>query len=156
MYPRSKFLVSLALSLAGLQPVTCSAIITVRDVGFGAPQNQTQLEKDSRTAAQKKIDSQLLYALKQKRGETAGVPTEPIEIELDSKGRALLDISANVTPRVQSQIRKLGGAILSQDERFHTIRARLALEKLEALAALKDVRFIGPAALPQFNRVKPN
>ena len=113
-------------------------------------------EKASRTAAQKKIDSQLLFALKQKRGETTGVPIEPIEIELDQKERALVDITATVSPYVQSQIRKLGGAIVSSDERYHTIRARLALEKLEALAALKDVRFIGPAAMPAFNRVKPN
>ena len=114
-----------------------------------------QDEKASRTAAQKKIDSQLLYALKQKRGETEGVPTEPIDIEVDQKGRALVDISANVTPHVESQIRKLGGAIVSSDERYHTIRARLALEKLDALAGLKDVRFIAPAALPGFNRVRP-
>src|SRR5262245_8090942 len=71
-----------------------------------------QDEKASRTAAQKKIDSQLLYALKQKRRETEGVPSEPIDIEVDQKGRALVDISANVTPHVESQIRKLGGAIV--------------------------------------------
>jgi len=122
----------------------------------GAHLRLAQDEKASRSAAQKKIDSQLLYALKQKRGETEGVPTEPIRLELDQKGRVLVDITANVTPQVGSLVRKLGGSIISSDERMHTMRARLALEKLEALAALKDVRFIAPAAMPVFNRISPN
>jgi hypothetical protein len=112
-------------------------------------------EKESRTPAQKKIDSQLLYALKQKRGITRGVPTEPIKLELDRKGRALVDITAIVTPEVVAQIRKLGGEVISDDARYHTIRARLALEKLEALAKLKDVRFIAPFA-QAMNSGKPN
>jgi hypothetical protein len=110
-------------------------------------------EKASRSPAQKKIDSQLLYALKQKRGDTRGVPTERISIELDQKGRALVDITARVSPQVTSQIRKLGGIVISADERYHTIRARLALEKLETLATLKDVSFIAPPAQAMNNRV---
>ena len=157
MYGRFKLLLPFALGvICPSQAVMGFATFTVNEAAFEASQIQAQSEKASRTAAQKKIDSQLLYALKQKRGETEGVPTDPIQLDLDAKDRALVDISANVTRQVQSQIRKLGGAIQSQDERYHTIRARLALEKLEALAALKDVRFIGPAAMPQFNRVKPN
>ncbi|HJZ82254.1 MAG TPA: hypothetical protein VKD91_17975 [Pyrinomonadaceae bacterium] len=150
------FLILAALGSASpAGSVPCAA--SFRDAGHHIGDNQTvQDEKASRTAAQKKIDSQLLYALKQQRGETKGVPTEPIDIELDQKGRALVDITANVTPQVESQIRKLGGAIVSQDERYHTIRARLTLAKLEALAGLKDVRFIAPAAQPVFNRVRPN
>ena len=34
-------------------------------------------EKETRSPAQKKIDSQLLYALKQKRGDLRGVPSAP-------------------------------------------------------------------------------
>jgi hypothetical protein len=130
-----------------LSPETSLAIGTIQS---------GQNEKASRTAAQQKIDSQLLYALKQKRGETEGVPQEPIQLDLDSKERALVDITADVTPQVTSQIRKLGGAIVSSDERYHTVRARLALEKLEKLAALKDVRSIAPAAMPGFNRIRLN
>jgi len=109
-------------------------------------------EKATRTAAQKKIDSQLLYALKQKRGETRGVPTERIKLDLDQKGRALVDITAIVTPEVLAQIRKLGGELISNDPQYHAIRARLALEKLEALAKRNDVRFIAPPAQAMFNR----
>jgi hypothetical protein len=93
-------------------------------------------------SAQKKIDSQLLYALKQKRGETKGVPTGRIDLEFDKKGRALVDITANVTTELKSQIQKLGGAVVSDDARYHTIRAKLALEKLESLAKRHDVRLL--------------
>ena len=113
-------------------------------------------EKASRTAAQKKIDSQLLYALKQKRGETKGVPTGRIDLEFDKKGRALVDITADVSAELKSQIQKLGGAIISDDARYRTIRARLALEKLESLAKRQDVRFIAPAAQAMNNSARPN
>ena len=50
--------------------------------------------------------------------------------------------------------------MISEDGRYHTIRARLALEKLEALATLKDVNFIAPPAQAMNNRInnriKPN
>ena len=113
-------------------------------------------EKASRTPAQKKIDSQLLYALKQKRGETKGVPTARIDLDLDEKGRALVDIAANVSTELKAQIQKLGGAIISDDARYRTIRARLALEKLELLAKRHDIRFIAPAAQAMNNSAKPN
>jgi hypothetical protein len=102
--------------------------------------------KRARTRAQRKIDSQLLYALKQKRGETRGVPSAPIEIDLDERGRTLVDITALVTPRLVSKVAKLGAEVVSSSERYHTIRARLALEKLEAVAGLTEVRYISPAA----------
>ena len=102
--------------------------------------------KRSRTPAQKKIDTQLLYALMQKRGETRGVPSAPVELDLDGRGRALVDISAVVTPRLVSKIAKLGAEVISSSERYHTIRARLALERLEAVAGLREVRYISPAA----------
>jgi|GEM_PF-3773545 len=113
-------------------------------------------EKSSRAAAQKKIDSQLLYALRQKRGETRGIPTGRIDLNFDEKERALVDITANVTPEIKAQIQKLGGALISEDARYHTIRARLALEKLETLAKRNDVRFIAPAAQAMNNEARPN
>jgi hypothetical protein len=113
-------------------------------------------EKASRTSAQKKIDSQLLYALKQKRGETKGVPTARINLDLDEKGRALVDITANLSAELKTQIQKLGGVIVSDDARYHTIRARLPLEKLELLAKRHDIRFIAPAAQAMNNGARPN
>ncbi len=102
--------------------------------------------KRARTPAQKKIDTQLLYALMRKRGETRGVPHAPVELDLDGRGRALIDISAVVTPRLVSKVAKLGAEVVSISERYHTVRARLALERLEAVAGLGEVRYISPAA----------
>jgi hypothetical protein len=102
--------------------------------------------KRARTPAQKKIDSQLLYALKQKRGETGGVPSAPVELDLDARGRTLVDITAVVTPRLVSKVAKLGAEVVSSSEAYHTIRALVALERLEAVAGLKEVRYISPAA----------
>lgn len=164
-----RFLILSALSIANANGATvlsrsCRSDIKVKLGGeayvSGGRMQAVYDEKASRTPAQKKIDSQLLYALKQKRGETRGVPTERINIELDRKGRALVDITARVSPQVTSHIRKLGGIVVSEDQRYHTIRARLALEKLEALATLKDVSFIAPPAQAMNNRgnnrIRPN
>lgn len=155
----------LVLSLAGVVSVgtanvrseLCRSVCAFGGTYRAHGQIQTVAdEKASRTAAQKKIDSQLLYALKQKRGETKGVPTGRIDLELDEKGRALVDITANVTPELKAQIQKLGGAVVSDDARARTIRAKLALEKLELLARRQDVRFIAPAAQAMNNSARPN
>ena len=160
----TRFVILSALSIANVngaagRPESCRSYM--KDTGAeifgeiigGVTRTQTVLdEKISRTPAQKKIDSQLLYSLKQKRGETRGIPTERITFETDQKGRMMVDITARVAPRVTSQIRKLGGVVVSEDQRYHAIRARLALEKLEALAIMKEVSFISPAAQAKNNR----
>jgi hypothetical protein len=144
----------LVLALAGIMSMSC-AKIGLNGSQLLSPTQTVLDEKESRTAAQKKIDSQLLYALAQKRGITKGVPAERIDIGVDRKGRALVDITANVTPEVTAQIRKLGGDVISDDASAHPIRARLALEKLEKLANRKDVTFIAPAAQAINNGVRP-
>ncbi len=103
-------------------------------------------EKRARTAAQKKIDSQLLYALKQKRGETRGVPVGRIDLQLDAEGRTLVDITCTASALVVARVKELCGNVVSVSDKYHTVRAWLALEKLEALAGLKDVRYISPPA----------
>src|SRR5262245_53655400 len=100
-------------------------------------------EKDQRSPEQQKIDSQLLYAIYQMRGEaeSKGVPTEPIALEKDSKGRVLVDIRVPVTKKVLTRIEKLGGTVLSNSEKYHSIIAYLPLGQLETLARSKEVKF---------------
>ncbi|MBY0279812.1 hypothetical protein K2Z84_31135 [Candidatus Binatia bacterium] len=97
--------------------------------------------------ATQKIDSQLLYALYARRGESAqrGTPTETT-VEVDSGGRTLIDVRADVTPELEEQVRTLGGTVVSTSETHRTILARFPLDKLEELASLQDVRFVQPAA----------
>src|SRR5262245_49763895 len=89
-------------------------------------------EKDQRTPEQQKIDSQLLYAIYQMRGEAEakGVPTEEIQLERDAKGRVLVDVRMPVTPRTLARIEKLGGQVVSSSKEYHSIIAYLALDKI--------------------------
>lgn len=110
-------------------------------------------EKDQRTPEQQKIDSQLLYAIYQMRGEAEakGVPTEPIPLEKDDKGRVLVDIRAPVTKSVKTRIEKYGGVVVSSSDKYHSIIAFLPLEKLERFARSKEVQFIAPKARAMTN-----
>lgn len=110
-------------------------------------------EKESRTLAQKKIDSQLLYRIKQKRGEriAPGVESLATGVREAADGSVLLDIRARVTPEVLGAIRKAGGEILYAYEQFDAIRARLSLDTLDAIAGLDEIKFIRPAEEPITN-----
>src|SRR5258706_13714383 len=56
-------------------------------------------EKESRTPAQKKLDSQLVYAIKQRNGQAvaAGGPMLEVNVGADASGMVTGDISADVT-----------------------------------------------------------
>ena len=113
--------------------------------GFQAPGVS---EKESRTRAQQKINSQLLYEIYRLRGEAErkGVPPGPTGVKIDARGRALVDVRAVVTPALEKSIRGLGGVVLSTSARDQSTIARVPLLKLERLAAEPAVRFIEPAA----------
>ena len=110
-------------------------------------------EKDQRSPEQQKIDSQLLHAIYQMRGEAEakGVPTEPIPLEKDAKGRVLVDIRVPVTKKFRARIEKLGGTVVSTSDQYHSIIAYLPLGKLEQLARSREVKFIAPKAQSMTN-----
>ena len=119
----------------------------------GAKQIRALLaEKATRNAAQLKLDSQIHYAAKAKRGLPIadGVSTLPFvlaSLELDKAGRVHVDIKANVSPDVLRAITSLGGTVENSFPRFNAIRAWLPLLEAETLAGRTDVLFIAPAAL---------
>jgi hypothetical protein len=114
------------------------------------------MEKTTRTAAQRKIDSQLLYALYRERGEAKakGVPSGELLVKFDAKRRALVTIRARVSKELLATIKTLGGDVVSSSERDNDIRAYLPLGKLESLAASKNVYAIAPAEEATTNRPK--
>jgi len=116
-----------------------------------------QGEKRDRTPAQKKLDSQLLYALYRERGEgqKKGVPAGEPMVRFDEKGRAIVSIRARVTQTVLAKIKSLGGEVISSSVRYRDIQAHLSLEKLERLASLKDVYAIMPAEDATTNSALP-
>ena len=113
-------------------------------------------EKEARTPAQSKINSQILYEIYRRRGDAArkGVPPGPTGVDVDSRGRALVDVRAEVTPALQKTIRSLGGVIMSSSPEHRSIVARVPLLKLEQLAGDSAVRFIEPVAKAMTNAPK--
>ena len=107
-------------------------------------------EKAARTPAQQKMDSQLLQALRESRGQqmAAGVSLEPANVGTDAGGRLAVDVSvrsAATLDAVTVQIEALGGEIVAPSWAFRTIRARIDLAQAEAVASLPDVTFLQPA-----------
>jgi len=105
-------------------------------------------EKASRTPAQQKINSQLLYEIYRRRGqaEQKGVPSEPTGVRVDADGRAVVDIRTDQTSTLSRLIVRLGGKVLSTSARDRSVIARVPVLNLETLAADPAVRFIEPAA----------
>ena len=104
-------------------------------------------EKELRSPEQLKIDSQLLYALKQRLRQSIapGVDSLAAGVFVEPDGYVTVDIKAQVSRQVLARIRSLGGKVISSVDQFDAIRARMPLESLEAFAALPEVRAIGPA-----------
>ncbi|MEO6916144.1 MAG: hypothetical protein ABI151_11205 [Chitinophagaceae bacterium] len=109
-------------------------------------------EKKSRTAIQQKIDSRLLQAVKENRGEKKTTP-EPVNVGADKSGNLTVDIDTKVSDTLLDQIRSQGGTIISSFKEYDAIRVLINLCKIEAIAAIREVKFIKPAALAQTNKI---
>jgi len=113
-------------------------------------------EKYSRTREQKKIGSQLLYAMKARRGQamTAGGEVRTLRSAASlatakpgSDDRVPVTIKAAASKQLLMTIEKLGGTVNYASEKAGAIRAVLPLNSLEALASEQDVKSIMPANL---------
>ena len=107
-------------------------------------------EKGSRTAAERKINSQLLQAIKEYSGDKdiQGMGLEPVAVRTDKDGNLMVDINAAVTDELLNSIRALGGKIIYPSKQYHTIRAQVPILVVEKIAACEAVKFIKPAAIP--------
>jgi hypothetical protein len=103
-------------------------------------------EKESRTPAQKKLDSQLVYAIKQRNGQAvaAGAPMLEVNVDADASGMVTVDISADVTDELLSTLKAMGVQYSNVFPRYHALRAVASLDQLEAIAGLAEVRFVQP------------
>jgi hypothetical protein len=104
-------------------------------------------EKSSRTPAQQKIDSQVLYEIYRVRGQAAqkNVPAGKTGVKIDEKQRALVDVRADVTPELQKKVGSLKGTIVSTSREYRSIIAWIPLLSLERLAEDRRVTAISPA-----------
>ena len=103
-------------------------------------------EKQSRTAAQQKIDSQLIYAIKMRRGTSVatGVQTLTVDVGADDAGLVDIDITAIIDRQLLAELAGMKIEVSSVFPQYHTLRAVASLDQLEAIAALSQVRFIQP------------
>ena len=92
--------------------------------------------KEQRTAAQRKVSSQLLDARRAAvaRRQATGADT--------ADEMVTVDIRADVTPAVLERIRALGGTVINSVGRYRAIRARLPLAAVEPLAELDAIQSI--------------
>ncbi len=103
-------------------------------------------EKEARTAVQQKIDSQLLYALKLRRGESIakGVPTLAVDVGADDAGQVTVDITAIIDDQLLDSLRGMSVEVSNIYPQYNSLRAIALLEQLETIASLTQVRFIQP------------
>src|SRR5262249_50093617 len=104
------------------------------------------LEKESRTDAQLKLDSRLIFELKMSRGQPVadGVDTLTNNLPTAPDRRLRLDVQADVSDSLLDTLRGLGAEILSSDAANHEIQLLADLDRVELFASLPSVRFIQP------------
>jgi hypothetical protein len=144
----SPFVVPLAVWILGLQTQAPPSSLH----GALPPEAIRQIEavmadKASRSPAQRKIASTLLYAAKRERGQpiALGVLVTRGAVERGADGLVAIDIRADVTSEVLERIEASGGVVVNSVPGLRSVRARLPLDRLEAIAALSEVASIGPA-----------
>lgn len=105
-------------------------------------------DEDQRKAAQKKLDSHIVMALKKSRKEPPfdKATTYDPDLKIEADGRVLVDIQAAVNTALLEEIAKGDGKIINHFEKFRSIRALVPLARIEALALRADIQFIAPAA----------
>lgn len=112
-------------------------------------------EKKSRTAAQQKIDSNVLYTERMLQGQDAapGVLSLNTGVDLDAKDNIVVDMSAHVTESLLSKLSSAGVKILYSNASLRSIRAIIAPGKIEEIAASPDVIFISPRQEASSSRI---
>jgi hypothetical protein len=127
---------------------TNSQPIPPNGIGPAAVQQMLALqeEKSSRTPAQQKIDSNVLYTIRMLAGKPAapGVPYLYTGVDLDANDNIVADVVANVTDSLLQRLTASGAQVLYVNRALRSIRASIPPEQIEGLAASPDVIFIWP------------
>ena len=134
---------------------------TAQSPGYGgsiAPSVWTQIqaleqEKRSRTPAQQKINSRLLYAIRARRreGVTRQVPYLRTSVKLNAQGEARIDIktaSGQVTTQLIQKIQAAGAKILFALPEYDAIQVLVTLDKIEYIATFPEVSWLQPYVQP--------
>jgi subtilisin family serine protease len=109
--------------------------------------------KRSLTRAERKMDSNLVFAVKAARGQLAGTRVDGITsaATADLNGYVPVDIYGNVSDGLLALITSVGGVATDSSAQWGMIRASLPLGTIEAVAAHDDVKSIQSAAEARTN-----
>ena len=132
--------------LGAEQPAGALSVSAARQV------QALQAEKATRTPAQLKMDSQLVYAVKLQRKDPAiaAVPTLRVGVDVTTAGMTLVDITTIPKADLTAFIRSIGGTVKNRLDR--SMRALVPVTRLEEIAARPDVRWVMPAAKYMLNK----
>ncbi|WP_426571153.1 DUF4214 domain-containing protein [Aquihabitans sp. McL0605] len=127
--------------------------------GQGDPSVADQMEaiaddKASRTPAEQKVDSNLLYAVQEDATGVAveGAPELRSTVTPDA-GSVLVDIDAEVTPALLRSIATSGGSVVASVPAYGAVRAEVPLDAVVTLAGRGEVAEVRPADEATTNRV---
>jgi len=103
-------------------------------------------EKDARTSAQRKIDSQLIYEWKMEAGQQVASGIWAVETDLPyaDDGHLVVDVRARAGSGLAARLPAAGIDVLSASADGANVRAHLNVDQVEGLAADPDVLFIQP------------
>ena len=113
-------------------------------------------EKESRSPAEQKIDSQLLYAWRMQQGlpVAPGVQTLEVGLPYAADGHVIVDVSAtSLSPNLLSQLNGLSPEVKKTGPR--DLQVHVALSQVERIAAEPEVLFVQPRQGAQTSRVGP-
>jgi len=132
-------------TLPHFRVITCTFLAVLAVLALSVAQLSARDNVPASTL--KKLDPQLLLALKKSRGVPPfDKPTalEP-DIPVKHNGRVLVDMQATVSRGLLNHVALLGGWVDNKSATTTTLRAMVPFSQLEALAARADVKSISPA-----------
>ncbi|HEY9727113.1 MAG TPA: hypothetical protein V6D50_11760, partial [Chroococcales cyanobacterium] len=110
-------------------------------------------EKQSRTLAQQKINSAILYTIRYRRRDNLfkRVPDLDTFVKLTNDGKARINIQTNapVTAEFVQKIQAYGAEILHTSANYNRVQVLVPLEQVESLAQLPEVKSIKPYIKPR-------
>lgn len=114
-----------------------------------------QAEKAARTPAQQKIQSSLLYLMREAKGLAAveGAPGLKSGVPTTDDGQVLVDISAPPSQELADAITAANGVVIYESIRWKSVRATLPPAALTAIAARPEVKRIAKGARPTAHAV---
>jgi hypothetical protein len=132
---------------------------SIAGIGVTAAQQMLSLQQDKamRNAAQRKIDSNIIYTTRMLAGRPVadGVPFLDTGVDLDANDNIVVDMVANVTDQLLQQLAAAGATVLYKNAGLRSIRAIIPPNQIEGIASSPDVIFISPKQGSATARIQP-